>query len=436
MKLLVLVAGGFHVGYAGCYGNDWTATPALDTLAAAGVVFDQHHADRPTAAGARRAWRTGRHDFPLPGMDRAMLPPCDLLALLRQEGVATALIIGPRQEAAPDFELGWDHIVPVSGSERDLDKIRRAAVKTLARLNRSDSWLLWIDLPALLPPWHVPEEYLEPYFADESEEQDVEGEEAEQVEPALPLTPLIDPTPGPVDPDDDTTFLRLQRTYAAAVTRLDEGIGTLIEAVEEHCPAEELTVVFTTDRGLPLGEHGVIGLVRPWLHDELAHLPLIVRLPGAAEAGRRVQALTQPVDVMPTLLKWFGVPIPELHGHSLVPLIHGEVEEVRPYACIGLAIGGAVEWALRTPEWGFILPVWLEPGDRPRSPQLYVKPEDRWEWNNVILHHSELAGRLEQTLRGFVEAARQPGPLRPPALPDLEAERAADGEAALKGAAP
>jgi hypothetical protein len=56
--------------------------------------------------------------------------------------------------------------------------------------------------------------------------------------------------------------------------------------------------------------------------------------------------------------------------------------------------------------------------------ELYVKPDDRWEVNNVRQHHLELAERLEQTLRGFVEATRHPGPLRPPELPHPELEPA------------
>src|SRR5438067_401782 len=67
MKVLVVTVRGWHLGYLGCYGNDWISTPALDRLAAEGVVFDQHLADVPEAATARRTWRDGRHHFPIPG---------------------------------------------------------------------------------------------------------------------------------------------------------------------------------------------------------------------------------------------------------------------------------------------------------------------------------------------------------------------------------
>ena len=89
------------------------------------------------------------------------------------------------------------------------------------------------------------------------------------------------------------------------------------------------------------------------------------------------------------------------------------------YACSGSRIGEAVEWALRTPDWSFLLPLQPAPGDPLRGPQLYVKPDDRWEVNNVLQHHLELGEQLEKTLRGFVEAATRPGPLQPPPLNDV-----------------
>jgi hypothetical protein len=67
-----------------------------------------------------------------------------------------------------------------------------------------------------------------------------------------------------------------------------------------------------------------------------------------------------------------------------------------------LRIGEREEWALRTPEWSFLLPVAAPVDDLPRSAQLYVKPDDRWEVNNVLQHHLELAERMEHVLRAFI----------------------------------
>jgi arylsulfatase A-like enzyme len=204
------------------------------------------------------------------------------------------------------------------------------------------------------------------------------------------------------------------------MTYLDSGVGLLVEELGRRGLLDSTAVVFTAGRGLALGEHGIVGDFRPWLHDELIHLPLVVRLPGGAEAGLHVPALTQPVDLLPTLLELLGLPVPECHGHSLLPLIRGESEQVRAYACSGLEWDARREWVLRTPAWGLVVPEARD--DTSRGPQLYVKPEDRWEVNNVVQHHLELAEELEKVLRSFVAATRAPGPLRAPALPHQGAE--------------
>ncbi len=419
MKVLVVVARGLHLGYAGPYGNDWIATPALERLAAEGVVFDQHYADQPDPAGAVRAWRSGRYRLPAAAGDEHSAPAAegpDLLALLAVAGVETVLVRDGSRPGPAELGMGWRHVrhVAPEGSGPALEEMLAVVEEELGRLADRDGWLLWVELASLLPPWDVPEEFLLHYFG-EAEDEEAEEDEEE------PLSPVTDPPSGLIDPADDATFLRLQRTYAGVMTYLDTGLGKLFDGLRERGSLDELFVLFTTDHGLPLGEHGVVGLARPYLHDELVHLPLILRLPGGAEGGRRVPALTQPVDLLPTLLGAFGLPQVTADGRALQPLARHETEQVRPYACSGLRVGAWCEWALRTPDWAFLLPVSAPPEERPRPPQLYVKPEDRWEVNNVMQHHLELAEHLEQVLRGFAEASRQPGPLQAPELRDVEA---------------
>jgi arylsulfatase A-like enzyme len=400
MRVLVIVIRGLHLGYVGCYGNDWIETPALDRLAAEGVVFDRHYADCPDPSGAGRAWWSGRYGFPLPAGETPVASDgADLVALLQQAGIATTRV--------------GDGGFP----EKALEAVRQA-VQSLAA---AESGLVCIDLALLMPAWKVPEPFLSRYFGEDQEDP----EEAD--EPVEPWTGLLPPA---LDPGDDTAFLRLQRTYAGAVTYLDSILGQVLDGLRHRGILEGMLLIVTSDHGLPLSEHGIAGGQRLRLHDELIHVPLIVRLPGAAEAGRRIPALTQSVDVMPTLLEVFGLPPAPIHGHSLFPLLRGQAAEVRPYAAAGLQFGEDIEWALHTPDWAFLLPVRAAAGAQPPGPQLYVKPEDRWEVNNVVQHHLELAEHLEQTLRGFVEATRRPGPLQPPPLRAVDVELPAAAPAA------
>ena len=263
-----------------------------------------------------------------------------------------------------------------------------------------------------------------------------------------------EPWPEPPEklPAGDDNLDRLQFTYAAMVTFLDAHISSLLEQLRKRGLLDQMLLVFTSSRGLPLGEHGWIGPQRAWQHAECVHLPLIVRLPQAEKAGERIGALTQPVDVVPTLLDFLndsagqasphhhplsvagvGTPTPEkvvgspgseyrprprgvegeggvdqnLDGRSLWPLIRHQVSEIRPFACSGDRVGSSVEWSLRTLEWAFLLPICTPAGDGPREPQLYVKPDDRWEVNDVRQHHLEEAEQMEKTLRDFVRDSRE-----------------------------
>ncbi len=405
MKAIVVIARGLQLGALGCYGNQWIATPALDALAAEGIVFDQHFADNVDPAGARRAWRSGCYHFP-PNIQANAAHP-DLIAALRQRGIHTCLILDDSRSVSSEFCEGWDTVERVSAAEGQmaLDAVLDAVGAALERLERRDNWLLWIDLATLLPPWNVPLELQAEYFCEESDEDEEENEAAdedEQSEESEPPTPLAEVPASPIDSEDERLYLSLQLSYAAAVSYVDVGIGQLLQALDGLEGGGGILLMATTDSGQNLGEHGIVGVCRPWLHDELIHLPLLLRLPGAAKTGRRIAALTQAVDLAPSLADWFQTPLAGCHGHSLLPLARGEVESIRSFACAGLQVGGAIEYALRTPEWAFLLPIQSNADDAERAPQLFVKPDDRWEVNNVLQHHLELAEQLERTLRDFV----------------------------------
>jgi arylsulfatase A-like enzyme len=174
----------------------------------------------------------------------------------------------------------------------------------------------------------------------------------------------------------------------------------ILDGLRQQAGMEELLICFTACSGLPLGEHGYVGPYRAWLHEELIHVPLIVRVPGLG-GGLRVAELTQPIDLPPTLSAALGLP-PQGIGQDLLTLVKGTAGPKHSQAVSGLAIGGSVEWALRTRDWAFLLPISIPAGDPPRQPQLFVKPDDRWEVNDVRQHHPETAEELEKSLRTLV----------------------------------
>ena len=91
---------------------------------------------------------------------------------------------------------------------------------------------------------------------------------------------------------------------------------------------------------------------------------------------------------------------PPIHGHDLLSLVRGELTKVRDYACLGMDVA---EFAIRTHLWHLVVPMVESDPEEPRSPELFRKPEDRWDQNNVIEQFTEVAEHLELTLRRFVE---------------------------------
>jgi arylsulfatase A-like enzyme len=398
MRAIVISADGLGAGWLGAYGNEWVATPHLDRLAAEGAVFDQHFAEVPDAAGARRAWRTGAHHFP--GAEPLPERP-DLLTALRERGVAAWLIHPGSARGPASFLDGWDRVT-------DQGREPTALAPIVTEFLRLPEGLLWIDTAQFLPPWDVSEEELAPYFADD------------------PEPPALAPAVGLTAPADDAGYDRLLRSFAAVVSAWDGELGELLRLLQENTAADTLVAV-TAGYGFPLGEHGLVGPARPWLYEERVHVPLVIRWPSGVPAGQRVAALTQPVDLLPTLLAAWRVPIPAgVQGHDLLPLARDEREAVRPYACLGVADGAASEWAIRTPEWCAVRPE--DAGETERRPRLFAKPDDRWEVNDVRQHHLEWADHLEETLGRYVEASRRKGPLEAPELRDMLAPVEAEEE--------
>lgn len=389
MTILLLDIPGLHLAYLGCYGNDWVATPNLDRLASEAVLFDAHYLGRPGDL------RSGRFRFPRPtdAPDETDLHP----HWFRESNAAVSF-----------------HVIDAVDSSLPLDQrfhqVLRGIVAAMKQKTRPQKELIWAEFPSLAPPWNLPGSMLDAYFDEAGEDAENEDDEEVDSEPepeptdAQPrerLEPWPDP-PAQVPPGDDACD-RLQFTYAAVVTHVDAQIGWLIDRLSRGGLLDSLLLTITSSRALPLGEHGWIGPQRAWQHEEAVHVPLLLRLPQADQAGLRIGALTQSIDVVPTLIDYLELAPASLPGRSLRPLIAHEVTELHAHVCSGDRIGASVEWALRTRQWAFLLPLLSPEADRQRSPQLFVKPDDRWEVNDVYQHHPELVEHLEKTLRAAAD---------------------------------
>ncbi len=407
MKVILFLLRGCHVGWLGTYGNEWVGTPHCDRLAYEGIVWDRYYADQVD---------------PLRQRQRLI----SLVHTLRTSGVTTALVRAHAQVhdfPAPFYEP-WEYLFdarPEAGHS-PLRPFVEHWPSILDRLANVPRFFLCVDLGRLLPPWEVPQEVFAAYLDLEETAAAQVVDEAERAAagegiPSLmpspqendapatveEISPCTEPIPGPFDTTDAAAWQWLHASFAAVVTTWDAEIGTAWDYLRQHPLHQEALWVLTSDLGFPLGEHGRVGWDRPWLYEEVVHLPLIIRLPGADQGGRRVSALTQSTDLLATLADAFlGSVPPTIEGQSFLPLVQRQSFSGRPEVISFWEMEHAAEVALRTDTWSFLLPLRTPAGEE-RWPQLYAKPEDRWEVNDLRPRQLTQAEIYEARLREWIQ---------------------------------
>jgi predicted AlkP superfamily pyrophosphatase or phosphodiesterase len=117
---------------------------------------------------------------------------------------------------------------------------------------------------------------------------------------------------------------------------MDEWFGKLLDEMERQQAWEDTLIILTTDHGHFVGERDLTGKNRWHAWNELAHIPLMVHLPGSRHAGERRDQLTQNIDIMPTVLDYYGVPLQHpIHGESWKAMLEQDTPARRQAALYG-----------------------------------------------------------------------------------------------------
>lgn len=356
-----LVCDALSAAYLGCYGNEWCATPALDRLAHEGITFDHVFTPLDVLPGG---WRGASFD--------------DSAARWQEAGIQCVWFSDEAEPSPPE-----NVIAPPMDMEggHSLERLLRSALEWIES-NDEQPAIVWIAIGLAPSSW-----------APSAESLAARLEGSEPVDPMGQLDAMIEENL-PVDSLD-----ALRDTYAARVEELDRCIGEFFEELREADLFDGALISFTADQGWPLGEHDAVGFAKPWLNEERDHIPLVMKVPGGSQAARSPGLITT-TDLGPTIDEFFGlVPDESLGGKSLAPLIRGEPVLIREYLISGLA---EEEFSLRTQNWKLILPCGEALVDRPR--QLYEKPEDRWEVNDLATLKTDIADHLELQLYRYLDA--------------------------------
>ena len=371
----------------GALGNPHVSTPNIDRLVAEGTALERAYCQAPICTPSRssfltgvypstgKANRNGNDAFP------AMHPL--VTKIMADNGyvcgnIGKLHLASPYQRMEPRADDGYA-VFEYSHAPRDgwpeghayadwvkaqgqsLDKLTKnvdgvptelhqttwATERSIAFMDdhRDQPWLLSINIYDPHPPFNPPKEYRAqfdpkdmpgPHFrqgdiaaqeklaAIDFQSRPQDPHRLDINHPILPKT-LVS---GESDPAGESAGERdawtLQAAYYAMIKLIDDNLGRLLAALDERGLTDNTIVIFTSDHGETLGDHGLIQKGCRF-YEGLVRVPLIWRWPGHIKAGQRRAALVELMDKAPTILDFAGIAVPEhMQGRSLRGLLEDE----------------------------------------------------------------------------------------------------------------
>jgi uncharacterized sulfatase len=421
----------------GAYGNPEIKTPNLDRLGRRGAIFRNAFTVTPVCSPSRAALMTSRYPSELgiaDWLDARKEPDLGLAPvaitwpeLLKGFGYATMLAgkwhLGTRDEFHPtrqgfDAFFGFrdgsnrpiDPRLEVDGQVRELkgslpDLLVDEGLKFVER-HRDGPFLLSIHFRAPHAPYApVPDQDSAPYRGLDPKIPDVPGLPGERVK-------------------------QLYREYYASVSSVDRNVGRLIDRLDALGLTQNTAVIFTSDHGYMIGQHGLwhkgnaAWLVegkkgyRPNMFDDSIRVPFLVCWPEVVVPGTAVDHVVSNLDALPTILQIAGLGVPDnlaIRGRSLLPLLRGGPSpwdntlfgqyDMHHYQVAQMRL-------IRTPEWKLIRH--FEPGE---SDELYHLADDPGEMHNlassaepkVRFEHEALAQRIDRWMAEVGDRAGRSG---------------------------
>lgn len=432
----------------GCYGHPTVKSPAIDALAKRGVRFEHAYCQYPLCGPSRASFMTGLYpDQTLIRRNaillRDRLPEVQSMSQMFRRAGYTATRVGKIYHYNVPADIGndghddpesWDRTFNPRGRDKtdeskvfslrpgsyggtlswlaadgsddeQTDAIGAEHAITLLKQHAEDDSPFFMAVGLYRPhtPYVAPKSYFDRYPLDGI------------VVPEVP-DGYRDTLPGPaaksltrkkdqVNLADDLARKAIQ-AYYASITFADAQVGRIVDAVDKLELAENTVIVFTSDHGYHMGEHG--HWQKTTLFDNAARVPLIVAAPGSKAAGKATKCPAEMIDFYPTLADICGLNAPEnLSGFSLRPALDDPSARPRQDALTQYDTGYSLRSGnFRYTEWG---------NDGSQGAELYNHSSDPGEMVNLADRPdaAETVKRLSRRLRKrIVNARKKPAGLK------------------------
>lgn len=417
----------------GCYGHNLVRSPNIDGLAKSGVVFDRAYCQFPLCNPSRASLLTGMRPDSSQVYDNTLHfrknhpDVVTLPQLFRKHGYWVARVGKLYHYGVPtqigtdglDDKPSWDQVVnPIGRDRREESKIfslvpgqfggvlswlaaegtdeeqtdgigATEAIKLLEK-NRDRPFFLAVGFYRPHTPYVAPKKYFDLYPLEKI---------------SLPVVPADHRKKGPAaafassrpEQDKMSDDLRKQaiQAYFASITFMDAQVGRVVDALDRLGLRERTIIVFTSDHGYHLGEHGLWQKMS--LFENSARVPLIIVAPGAKGSGKRCPRPVELVDLYPTLADLCGLPLPgHLDGRSLRTLLDEPQGKWDKAAYTQVTRGKAMGRTVRTERYRY-----TEWNEGKAGVQLFDYEKDPTELTNLAGRpdYAEVEKQLRELLR-------------------------------------
>jgi iduronate 2-sulfatase len=421
----------------GCYGDPLVKSPNIDRLAKRGVKFERAYCQFPLCSPSRSSLLTGLRPsttrvYNLTYRFRTGLPDVVTLPQMFKNNGYYAARVGKIYHYGNPGDIGtsglddppsWHHVVNPAGRDKTVletdiinytpkrglgsamcflsdkngkdeehtdGKVALEAIQLLEQ-HKGKPFFLAAGFYKPHTPYVAPEKYFDLYPLDKIQLAGV----APGFQGSVPKPALASTAPWPYFGVTVDQARQCKQAYYAAISFVDAQVGKLLDAMDRLKLWDDTIVVFWSDHGYHLGEHGL--WMKQSLFEESARVPLIIVAPGAKGNGKPCPRTVEFVDLYPTLADLAGLTPPKnLAGASLKPLLENPQAAWNRPAFTQVQRGGFPGYSVRTERWRYI-----EWDDGKQGAQLYDHDADPHEFHNLAgeAKHAEVVKEMKALVK-------------------------------------
>ncbi|MFL5658218.1 MAG: sulfatase [Ktedonobacteraceae bacterium] len=425
-NIVIIAIDSLRADHLGCYGYPKATSPAIDALAAESIVFDSAFASGIPTMPSFTTLYTGLHPYRhgiVAHVGKRRLSEKILLLpqMAKQRGYVTAAydnLVVQGEGSGSWFARGYDYYSgfvykPFS------DQSSKLTDHALGFIQEYADRPLFLFLHYWDP--HSPYRPLPPYDTMHYEPGSgpVDMTDVRNIHPQYYDAFLGDMK---LRCPDDYAYVIAQ--YDGEISQVDVEVGHIVGALKAQGLWDNTILILMSDHGECFGE-GELYFDHHGLYDAVTRIGLMLHVPG--KVAGRFAALVSTEDILPTLGDIVGLPGPPypLTGTSLMPLLNGAVDEVRPFV-ISAESTRQASLALRTPQWKVILPI-VEDAEGGPLPDVYGRsrcadpllfdlrsdPVERYNLSGELLDKlAELLGTLKEWRTEMASITGEPDPIQ------------------------